>query len=59
MSQRLKTDLELAEIPKETRKGVVVFHSLRTTFVSWLDRLGASAKEMRVRARSGVGMVPR
>jgi hypothetical protein len=44
-------DLEQAKIPKETQKGKIDFHALRTAFVSLTIEAGASAKEAQDLAR--------
>ena len=51
--QHMNRDMEKAEISKWTPQGKLDFHACRATFVTWLDQLGASAKEMRVLARHG------
>ncbi len=41
----LDEDLKRAGLVKETREGILVFHSWRKTFATLLDHVGASAKE--------------
>jgi hypothetical protein len=47
----LRVDLAAAGIPYETGEGVVDFHSLRVTSISFVVASGASVKTARVLAR--------
>ena len=47
----LDKDLEAAGIPKKTEAGKAIFHSLRYTYATMLDQLGASEKEQEVLVR--------
>ncbi len=47
----LNKDFEKAGIPKQTEEGKAIFHSLRYTYATMLDQLGATAKEQEILVR--------